>query len=100
MDELDKQIVNHLQDGFPVCESPYQVVADQLGLTEIDLIERIKALLDSGILTRFGPLYHAEQMGGALTLAAVKVPQQQFEQITKISMLSLKSHTITNEIMR
>ncbi|MCF6250775.1 MAG: Lrp/AsnC family transcriptional regulator [Methylococcaceae bacterium] len=84
MDELDKQIVNHLQDGFPVCESPYQVVADQLGLTEIDLIERIKALLDSGILTRFGPLYHAEQMGGALTLAAVKVPQQQFEQITKI----------------
>ena len=84
MDEVDKQIINHLQDGFPVCESPYQEVADQLGLTEIDLIERIKVLLGSGILTRFGPMYHAEQMGGALTLAAVKVPQQQFEKITEI----------------
>jgi DNA-binding Lrp family transcriptional regulator len=84
MDDVDKQIINHLQDGFPVCESPYKVVAEELGLTEIDLIERIKALLGSGILSRFGPLYHAEQMGGALTLAAVKVPQQQFEKIAKI----------------
>jgi len=83
MDDVDKQIINYLQDGFPVCKSPYQVVAVELGLTEIDLIERIKALLGSGILTRFGPLYHAEQMGGALTLAAVKVPQQQFEKIAK-----------------
>ena len=84
MDDVDKQIINHLQDGFPVCESPYQVVADQLGLTETDLIERITVLLDSGVLSRFGPLYHAEQMGGALTLAAVKAPQQQFEQVTEI----------------
>jgi DNA-binding Lrp family transcriptional regulator len=84
MDDVDKQIINHLQDGFPVCESPYKVVAEELGLTEIDLIERIKTLLGSGILSRFGPLYHAEQMGGALTLAAVKVPQQQFEKIAKI----------------
>jgi len=84
MDAVDKQIINHLQGGFPVCDSPYQVVADQLGLTETDLIARIKALLDSGMLSRFGPLYHAEQMGGALTLAAVKSPKQQFDQVADI----------------
>jgi len=84
MDEVDKQIINHLQGGFPVCDSPYQVVADQLALTESDLIARIKALLDSGVLSRFGPLYHAEQMGGALTLAAVKAPEVEFDQVAKI----------------
>lgn len=84
MDEIDKQIINHLQGGFPVCDSPYQLVAEQLNLTENDLIERIKAMLDSGVLSRFGPLYHAEQMGGALTLAAVKVPEQQFDQMAEI----------------
>jgi DNA-binding Lrp family transcriptional regulator len=72
MDEIDKIIINHLQDGFPVCESPYQVVATELGLTETLLIDRLKNLLETGILSRFGPLYHAEQMGGELTLAAVK----------------------------
>ncbi len=84
MDEIDKRIINTLQDGFPICDAPYQQVATQLGLGEQDLIDRLKALLDNGTLTRFGPLYNAEQMGGALTLAAVKAPIERFDQIAEI----------------
>jgi DNA-binding Lrp family transcriptional regulator len=84
MDEIDKQIINHLQSGFPVSDSPYKVVAEQMGLSEDVLISRIKGLLDTGMLSRFGPLYHAEEMGGALTLAAVKAPEQQFDQIAEL----------------
>lgn len=84
MDEIDKQIINALQDGFPICDAPYRQVAAQLGLTEQDLIMRLKALLDNGVLTRFGPLYNAEQMGGALTLAAVKAPVERYNEITEI----------------
>jgi len=84
MDKTDKQIINTLQDGFPICDAPYQQVAAQLGLTELELIARLKALLDNGTLTRFGPLYNAEQMGGALTLAAVKAPKERFDEITEI----------------
>ncbi len=84
MDEIDKHIINALQDGFPICDAPYRQAAAQLGLTEQDLITRLKALLDNGTLTRFGPLYNAEQMGGALTLTAVKAPKERFDEITKI----------------
>lgn len=84
MDEIDKKIINYLQDGFPICESPYQQVATKLGLTESVLIERVKDLLSTGLLSRFGPMYHAEKMGGALTLAAITVPEQRFEGITDI----------------
>jgi len=83
MDEIDKRIINALQDGFPICDAPYQQVATQLGLGEQDLIDRLKALLDNGTLTRFGPLYNAEQMGGALTLAAVKAPKERFDEIAE-----------------
>lgn len=84
MDELDKRIINHLQDGFPICNSPYAKVAEQLGIDETQLLERLQALLDSGILSRFGPMYHAEQMGGALTLAAVMAPEEEFDRIADI----------------
>jgi DNA-binding Lrp family transcriptional regulator len=84
MDEIDRRIINFLQEGFPICEAPYQQVAIQLGLTEKALIERLQTLLDNGILTRFGPLYHAELMGGALTLAAVKAPAERFAEVTDI----------------
>jgi len=84
MDEIDRYIINTLQDGFPICDAPYQQVAVQLGLTERELIDRLQALLDNGTLTRFGPLYHAELMGGALTLAAVKAPPERFDEIVGI----------------
>jgi DNA-binding Lrp family transcriptional regulator len=84
MDEIDRKIINELQGGFPVCESPYQVVATQLGLTETALIKRIECLLEAGVLSRFGPLYHAEKMGGGLTLAAVKVSEDDFDQVADI----------------
>ncbi len=84
MDEIDKRIINALQDGFPICAAPYRQVAAQLGLSEQELIDRLKALLDNGSLTRFGPLYNAEQMGGALTLAAVKAPIERFDEIADI----------------
>ena len=81
MDEIDKRIINHLQGGFPVCSSPYKRVAADLDLTENELILRLDDLLQTGVLSRFGPLYHAEEMGGALTLAAVKAPEELFDQI-------------------
>ncbi|MGZ5052704.1 MAG: Lrp/AsnC family transcriptional regulator [Methylobacter sp.] len=84
MDDIDKRIINALQDGFPICDAPYRRVAEQLDLTENDLIARLQALLDNGTLTRFGPLYNAEQMGGALTLAAVKAPTERFDEIAVI----------------
>ncbi len=84
MDVLDRAIVNRLQDGFPVSERPYAEVAAELGTSEDELLARIDALLDSGTLTRFGPMYHAERMGGALTLVAMQVPVDDFDPVATL----------------
>ncbi|MDD5229575.1 MAG: AsnC family transcriptional regulator [Methylococcales bacterium] len=83
-DHIDARLINHLQDGFPICDAPYLHVANELDLTEADVLARLKKLLENGTLTRFGALYHAEKMGGALTLAAMKVPDTDFEYVTEI----------------
>lgn len=84
MDALDRAIINNLQGGFPVCDEPYREVASQLGTTEAELLRRLAALLARGVLSRFGPMYHAERLGGALTLAAMKVPDADFERVTAV----------------
>jgi len=83
MDNIDRDIINTLQDGFPICTSPYKQVAQGLNISEHELITRLEKLLESGILSRFGPMYHAEQMGGALSLAALKVPAENFDTIAE-----------------
>ena len=84
MDTSARAIVNQLQGGFPVSERPYAEAAARLGTSEGELIRRIDALLDNGVLTRFGPMYHAERLGGALTLAAMQIPPQDFERVAAI----------------
>lgn len=84
MDAVDRTIVNSLQGGFPVCERPYAEAAAKLGLTEDELIRRLDDLLEKGTLTRFAPIYHAERLGGALTLAAMKIPAADFERVAEI----------------
>jgi len=84
MEDIDRAIVNGLQGGFPVSDRPYAEVAAQLDLTEDELIRRLDALLENGTLTRFGPMYHAERLGGALTLAAMKIPASDFERVAGI----------------
>ncbi len=84
MDDIDRRIINALQSGFPVCARPYLQAALELDLGEHELIDRLQTLLQQGILSRFGPLYHAELMGGALTLAAVKAPEDRFDEVAEI----------------
>ena len=84
MDEIDSRLVTQLQRGFPVTEQPYREAAAQLGLTEDELITRLKKLLDEGILTRFGPLYQVERLGGAYSLAAMQVPEADYDRIAEL----------------
>jgi len=82
MDATDKAIINGLQGGLPICERPYQVMALQFDITENELISRLENLLAQKVLTRFGPMFQIERMGGAFTLAAMQVPESDFERVT------------------
>jgi len=84
MDELDRKIINILQDGFPLVEEPYSEIASQLGINESGLLSRLKNLLKDKTLTRFGPMYDAEKLGGAFSLVAIKVPEKEFDKVTEI----------------
>lgn len=84
LDELDRLIINTLQDGFPICDHPYARVAAQLGTDETTLLKRLHRLLAERTLTRFGPMYQAEQLGGAFSLVAMSVPADDFERVVNI----------------
>lgn len=83
LDAVDRQIINELQRGFPIVEEPYKVAAQQFGIEESELIARLQNLLDEGVLSRFGPMYHAEKMGGGLSLAAMKIPAKDYERVVE-----------------
>jgi len=98
MDALDRRIVNALQGGFPVCERPFLEASTALGIGEDELIARVDALLADGTLTRFGPLFDAAKLGGAFTLAAMQVPEAEFERIaTRVNAFPEVAHNYARD---
>ena len=77
-------IVDTLQAGIDVVEFPLVRCAAMLGMTEDALVERVGRLLDEGVLTRFGPMYDAEALGGLFTLAALRVRGEDFERVAQL----------------
>lgn len=84
LDDLDRRIINALQGGFPLCDEPYREVADGLGTTEAELLARLQRLLDARVLTRFGPMFQIERLGGRFVLAALAVPEERFDEVTAL----------------
>jgi len=84
IDELERRIINVLQGGFPVVDEPYREVAESLGIAEGELIRRLEDLLARRVLTRFGPMFQVEAMGGAFVLAALAVPETRYDEVTAL----------------
>ena len=81
MDDFDRQLINRLQHGLPLVRHPWRALADELGADPQQLRTRVQALLDDGTLTRFGPMFDIERLGGAFTLAALSVPEERFDAV-------------------
>ncbi|MEJ1157647.1 Lrp/AsnC family transcriptional regulator [Prosthecomicrobium sp. N25] len=84
LDATDRLLVNALQGGFPLVPRPFAAVAAALGLAEADVIGRVQALTETGVLSRFGPMFDAERMGGAVCLCATAVPEDRFEAVAAV----------------
>src|SRR5574343_1039257 len=81
---LDRQILAQLQGDFPICERPYAEAARQLSIGEEELLARLQLLLDEKVLTRFGPMFQIEEMGGAFVLAALAAPEARYEEVAAL----------------
>ena len=81
IDAIDAALIDFLHDGFPLCDRPFARIGESLALSEDEVLERLRALLSSGVLTRLGPLYQIERAGGAYLLAALEVPEERFEAV-------------------
>ncbi len=77
---LQRALLNNFQHGFPLCARPYAELAQQLGVTEQDVIQTLKELQDSKTISRVGPVFRVGSVG-ASTLAAMAVPAEQLEEV-------------------
>ena len=93
LSNLARRLINRLQDDLPLTNRPFAQIAEEFGLEEQEVVDRTRRLRDDGFLTRFGPFFDAEALGGAFCLCAMAVPQDRFEEVlTKVNAHAEVAH--------
>ena len=82
LSQLERDFINNFQGGFSLDEHPFASAAARLNCSEETLIATVSDLKNRKLLSRFGPLYDAARLGGGLTLAAISVPEDRYENVT------------------
>lgn len=82
IDNQNKEILNNIQLNFPIDKRPYKVIANKLGLSEDELIQRIKKMKDDIIIRRIGGNFSPHKLGYHSTLCAAKVPEDKIDIFT------------------
>ncbi len=75
LDDTDKAILNRIQSDFPIAPRPYLTIADDLGLSGSDVLNRLIRLKESGIIRRIGGNFVPGKLGFVSTLCAARVPE-------------------------
>ena len=75
MDDTDRNLINHLQTGFPLVREPFLILGQELGITAEEVIRRTEGLKKEGVVRMIGPVINARMLGYRITLIAARVAE-------------------------
>ena len=79
MDLTDRNILNIIQTRFPLVERPYADIADELGLAEDEVIERIGDLKRKNVVRQVSAIFDTRRLGYKTTLVAMRFPDDELD---------------------
>jgi DNA-binding Lrp family transcriptional regulator len=84
LDDFDKAILNEIQSHFPIASRPYAEVGSRVGAPEAEVLRRVQAMIDRGIIRRLGANFTSRKLGYTSTLCAAQVPEERLEDFVEM----------------
>jgi DNA-binding Lrp family transcriptional regulator len=85
LNESDRKLVAAIQDGLPLVSHPYAALAETLGTTEADIIERLQRLQDEGMIKRMGVVVKHRSLGyHANAMVVWNIPDDAIERVGRL----------------
>jgi DNA-binding Lrp family transcriptional regulator len=92
--ELEKRIIASIQEDMAVTERPYLKIAQDLGISETQLLDSLKALCERNVIRRFGATLRHQRTGfKANAMVAWKVDEDRIDDVgQKMASFQQVSH--------
>jgi DNA-binding Lrp family transcriptional regulator len=83
LDCVDRRLLDDFQRDFPLQPRPFDTLAERLGMTETEVLERLHRLQEQGAISRIGAVL-APHRAGWSTLAAMAVPAEELDELAEL----------------
>lgn len=83
LNALERRLLNDFQRDFPLSATPYADMAEQLGVTEQEVIDSLQKLQEQGAISRVGAVFRPNRIGVS-TLAAMAVPAEKLDEVAQL----------------
>jgi DNA-binding Lrp family transcriptional regulator len=80
---LESAVLNTIQNGVPLEESPFQRIATDLDASEEEVIQTVARLKSQNIIRNISGIFNGESLGFHLSLVAFKVAEDEIEHAAK-----------------
>jgi len=84
LDDIDKKLLNIIQVEFPLAQEPYSLLGESLGISTIEVADRIKKMKAAGIIRLIGPVLNPYRLGYRTTLVAVKISYANLDEANRL----------------
>ncbi len=62
-DEIDRQLIQLTQSGLPLVSRPYHQLAEKLGISPDEIMQRLQTMLDDGVIRRIAAVPNHYKLG-------------------------------------
>jgi DNA-binding Lrp family transcriptional regulator len=83
MDEIDRRILNLVQEEFPISERPFEEIGRAVGVSEEEAFERVRRMREEGVVRRIGPVLEKRQIGYVGMLCGTAVDEWRIEAVAE-----------------
>ena len=97
MNQLERSLLDRYQRGLPISATPWADMAQELGVSEAEVLATLQKLREQKFISRVGPVFDHHR-AGASTLVALAVPPERLEEIADyINQFDAVNHNYARE---
>ena len=83
-DEIDRRLAQLAQDNFPLTRRPFAALADQLQISEDEVLLRMRRWRDSGYLREISAVLEGAVWDYDSALVAAKIPEARLDEVARV----------------
>ena len=84
LDDADQQLLNTIQTAFPLTTRPFQVLGEQLGLSESEVLQRYARLKQERIIRQVSAIFDTRKLGYKSSLVATAVDEDRVDEAAEL----------------